>query len=155
MFISQFLKYGKFTLFSMEGSVFLEHTQIHIHRQRAVHISMRLQRVNPPSACRSVPQLGPPVMMSQSQGRSLRRYQGIGSSPVRLWPPSIHPCTRKCSPPLNHLSSSRTTVAGIPQSLALRSQRHKRTQMFLNMGNILLTYTVSQLSNFLFLVSIL
>lgn len=48
-----------------------------------------------------------------------RRSQGTGSSPVCLWPPSIHPCRRRCSLLWNHLSSSQTTAAGNPQCLGL------------------------------------
>lgn len=53
-----------------------------------------------------------------------RRCEDTGSSPVCLWPPSIRPCRRRCSLPSNHPSSSRTTVAGNPQCLALSTQNY-------------------------------
>lgn len=51
--------------------------------------------------------------------RNPRRSQGIGSSPVCPWPPSIHLYRRRCFLLWNHLSSSQTTAAGNPQCLAL------------------------------------
>lgn len=53
-----------------------------------------------------------------------RRSQGIGSSPVCLWPPSSRPCRCRCFLPLYRLSSSQTTVAGNLRCLALMTQKH-------------------------------
>lgn len=57
-----------------------------------------------------------------------RRSQGTGSSPVCLWPPSIHLCRRRCFLLWNHPSSSQTTAAGSPQCLVLmKKEKHSPT----------------------------